>query len=264
MGLAVERIGTPGIGTHVALAVIDCLDGLVGREVGIGEFVILALLQAAPADAEPAPAAQAVALQAAAQVFVEKLVVAELIGGDLGADLLQHRLLGRILERAVIGACARLDDAACHHLAGLAAAHRTFCVERQLVTLAETRESGIEIPGRIGELRPAAERHAVLHLFHDPGIDCRHELRIVGEDAGQIDAVVAAVPLHQGRGLDVAQDLRIDLRRVEPIPGDRFECPVTHDREPSAVCRVNTIKRPPAPPSRAGRCTSGQKVARKP
>jgi hypothetical protein len=106
-------------------------------------------------------------------------------------------------------------------LAGLAAAHRGVGVERELVALAEAREGCVEIPGRIGKPCPAAERHAVLDLFDDPAIHRFHERRIVGKDAREIDSVIAAVSLHQGRGLDVAQDLGIHLRRVEPIPGDR-------------------------------------------
>jgi len=81
--------------------------------------------------------------------------MAELVGGDLAADLLQHGLEGRVLERAVVGAGAGLDDAAGHHLAGLAAAHRCAGLERQPVAGAEAGEGGIEIPARIGELSPA-------------------------------------------------------------------------------------------------------------
>jgi hypothetical protein len=155
--------------------------------------------------------------------------------------LFQHRLLGGIAQRAVIGAGAGLHDAAGDHLAGLAAAHRPSGVERQSVPHAETFEGSIEIPARIGKLGPATQRHAVLDFFHHPGADRFHEGAIFREDATEIDAVVGAVSFHQGRRLDVAQDLRIDLRRVEPIPRDRFECPVTHDGEPSATCRSGVI-----------------------
>jgi hypothetical protein len=75
----------------------------------------------------------------------------------------------------------------------------------------------------------------MLDLFIRPGVDRRNERGIVGEDAVQVDAVIPAVALHQSRGLDVAQDLRIDLRRIEAIPRDRFECPASHRREPSAL-----------------------------
>ena len=77
---------------------------------------------------------------------VEKLVVAELVGRDPGTDLLQHRLVGRVLERAVIGAGAGLDDATRHHLAGLTAAHRRRGVEWKLVAGPEAGERGLEIP----------------------------------------------------------------------------------------------------------------------
>src|SRR5258708_25379166 len=90
MGLPVERIGAPRIGLHAALAVVDRIAGFVGGEVGVGQLVVLALGEAAPADAQPAPAAQPIALQAAPQMRVEKLVVAELVAGGLGAEPLSH------------------------------------------------------------------------------------------------------------------------------------------------------------------------------
>ena len=96
-------------------------------------------------------------------------------------------------------------------LAGLAAAHRLRGIERKLVTRPESIEGGIEVPRRIGKLRPAAERHAVLDLLADPAVHVGDEGRIVGEHATEIDAVVAAVALHHGRRLDDAHDLRIDL-----------------------------------------------------
>jgi len=173
---------------------------------------------------------QAVALQAAVHLVVEQLVVAQFVGRDLGADLLQDRLGGRVLQGAVVGAGPRLDDAARHHLARLAAAHRLGRggVERQMIARLEAGERGLEIPARIGELRPAAECHAVLGLLGDPLVHFQDEIRIVGEDAAQIDAVVVTVALDHGRSLDVANDLGVDLRRVEAMPIDRLESPVAH------------------------------------
>jgi len=49
------------------------------------------------------------------------------------------------------------------------------------------------------------------------------------EHAAEIFGVVAAVLLHQARRLDQAQDVRIDLGAVEPLPGDIVEGPAAHD-----------------------------------
>src|SRR5436190_144906 len=102
MAGAVQWIGPAGIGLAGARAIVRRAIGLIGRVIGIGKLVVLALGHSAPADPQPLQPAQPVALQAAPHVLVEKLVVAELVGRDLGADLLQYRLVGRVLERAVI------------------------------------------------------------------------------------------------------------------------------------------------------------------
>ena len=99
---------------------------------------------------------------------------------------------------------------------------------RQVIARLETREGSFEVPARIGELGPAAERHAVLVLFQHPLVHFLDEIRIIGEDTTQIDAVVVAVALDHGGSLDVAHNLGIDLRRVEAIPVDRLESPVAH------------------------------------
>jgi hypothetical protein len=99
-------------------------------------------------------------------------------------------------------------------------------LERQLVAGAEAGKGLVEVPRGIGHLSPAAKRHAMLDLLAGPAVHDLDEGGIVGEDAAEIDAVVAAIALHHGRGLDVAQNLWIDLRRIEAIPGDRLECPV--------------------------------------
>src|SRR4029453_9698412 len=100
----------------------------------------------------------------------------------------------------------------------------------------------------------------MLDLFVRPGVDRRTERGIVGEDAIEVDTVIPAIALHQSRGLDVAQDLRIDFRRIEAIPRDRVECPASHGRKPSAACRSSPIlKRAAARLAMAGPCKSEQK-----
>ena len=69
-------------------------------------------------DAQPAPEADALGSEIALQMAVEQLVVAQLVGGDAAADLLEHRLRRGLGQRGVIGAGAGLDDAARHQLAG--------------------------------------------------------------------------------------------------------------------------------------------------
>jgi hypothetical protein len=101
----------------------------------------------------------------------------------------------------------------------------------------------------------------VLDLLGNPAVDVVHERRIVGEYAAEIDAVVSPVALHHGRRLDVAQNPGIDLRRIEPTPIDRLECPTSHrlsvPLRQTLVAKsdssVTVIKRPPPRVSMARR-----------
>jgi hypothetical protein len=127
------------------------------------------------------------------------------------------------------------------------------------------------VPRRIGEPGPAAERHAVLDLLARPGIGDRDEFWIVGEDAREIDAVVAAVALDHGGSLDVAQDFRIDFRRIEATPVDRLESPVAHRCQPlwrpnltsNGDSSVTVIKRASRRLAMACACRSGQFISRR-
>ena len=110
----------------------------------------------------------------------------QFVGGDMAADLAQHRFLGRVAQRAVIGAGADLDDAARHHLAGARAAARAVAVEIDPETFPEAGEGGGEIEVRVGQRRPARQRPAVLDLLLAPAPRGLLELGVVGEDQAEM------------------------------------------------------------------------------
>src|SRR5688572_16014148 len=92
----------------------------------------------------------------------------ELVLGDTAADGLQHRLLGRVGERGVVRARARLHHAARDQLAGARAADRAGRLQGHPEPLLEASEAALEIEGWIGKLGPARERDAMLYLFAAP------------------------------------------------------------------------------------------------
>jgi hypothetical protein len=65
----------------------------------------------------------------------------------------------------------------------------------------------------------------MLNLLIAPARRDGLELGIVMEHVAEIPRIVGAVLLHQTRRLDDTQDLRIDLRRVEPVPRDIVQRP---------------------------------------
>src|SRR4051794_34717126 len=119
----------------------------------------------------------------------------KLVGGDVAADLLQYRLLGRIHQGRVVGAGTGLDDTAGNQLAGARAADRGAGVDRNLVTVGEALETGVEVEIRVGELRPFRKRPAMLDLFVGPLARDALEFRIVMEDVAEILGIVAAIVL---------------------------------------------------------------------
>src|SRR5260370_602610 len=153
----------------------------------------------APQKADP------LGVEIALQMRVEELVVAQLVGGDVAADLLQHRLLRRLGERRVIGAGAGLDDAARDELAGARAAHRGAGAEVDAEARGEARRRRGVIEARIGQHGPAPQRLAVLRLLDAPAARLLLEGGIVMEDAAEILRVVGAVLLDQARRLDDAE-----------------------------------------------------------
>src|SRR3546814_5277681 len=73
---------------------------LVGGVEGIGELVVLALADTPEGDRQPLPPADAFAFEIALEMRVEQLVVTQLVGGDVAADLSQHRLFGGRADRS--------------------------------------------------------------------------------------------------------------------------------------------------------------------
>src|SRR3546814_11775486 len=85
---------------------------LVGGVEGIGELVVLALADTPEGDRQPLPPADAFAFEIALEMRVEQLVVTQLVGGDVAADLSQHRLFGGRADGGIVGRGAPLHDAA--------------------------------------------------------------------------------------------------------------------------------------------------------
>src|SRR5207247_618058 len=123
---------------------------------------------------------------------------------------------------------ADFDDAARDHLARAGAAARAVAVEIDPEALPEPGERNVEIEIRIGQRRPTGQRAAVLDLLLAPAPRGFLELGIVGEDPAQVVGVGGAVVLDEARRLDDADDVRIELRPIEAVPGNIVERPRAH------------------------------------
>ena len=148
--------------------------------------------------------------------------MAKFIFRDAGADGLEHRFVGAIGKCAVICTGADLDDAARHQLARTAAADRLFAVNGYPEPLAEGLEPGGEIELRIGHLGPAAEHVAMLFLFFGPAKRRGLNDLIIGEYIAEISGVIGGVLFNHRRRLDNFQDIGINPRWVEGVPGYVF------------------------------------------
>ena len=73
-------------------------------------------------------------------------------------------------KRGVVRAGAGLDDAARDHLAGAGAAPRAVDIEIDLIAGLKPGERCGEIESRVGQLRPARQRLAVLDFLHAPAL----------------------------------------------------------------------------------------------
>ncbi len=208
-----------------ALAVVFLFPGEVGRVVGVAELVVLGLVDPADRDLQAAEAADAVAIQILPEPVVEELVVPELVRRDRAADLLEHRLVGRLRDGRVEAAGPGLDDAARDQLPGARAAHRLRRVQRQPESVEEVLKGALEVELGIDELGPFGQRDPVLHLFLAPGPDHVLERRVVGKDVAEVFGVVGAVMLDQRGGLHELDQLGIHLVPVEFLPGDIVQCP---------------------------------------
>jgi hypothetical protein len=91
----------------------------------------------------------------------------------------------------------------------------------------ETLEAAVEVEAVVSQLRPARQRRAVLHLLHRPGFRRCPELGVVGKDVAEIGRVVAAVVFDHAGGLDDLHQLGVDFGRVEPLPVNVVQTPVT-------------------------------------
>src|SRR5215207_4938932 len=100
---AVEGKRAPRVGAAALAAVIGPV-GLVGGVIGVGELVVFRFGDPADRDPQPADPPQPLARQAAVELLVEQPVVAQFVGGDMAADLLQDWFGGGVAQRAVIGA----------------------------------------------------------------------------------------------------------------------------------------------------------------
>ncbi len=236
MAGADDREGAAGIGPAAAPAVIG-QGGLVGGVIGVGEFVVLGFGDPCEGDAQSAPQADALVFETAGQLPGKQLVMADLVGRDVAADLLQHRFLDGVAQGRVVGAGPGLDNAARDHLARTRAAARGGAVEIGLVAGLEAVEGGGEIEFGIDEFSPSPERLAVLDFLLAPAHSTRLEARIVVKDAAQMTRISAAVQFDQARRLDDRDDLRVELAAIEPVPANIVERPRGH-AAPSGICNV--------------------------
>ena len=162
-------------------------------------------------------------------MVVEQLVVAEFVGRDALADLLEHRLVDRVGQGGVVGRGADLDDTAGDQLAAARTAHRGVDIEVDLVvTVAEALARRIHVPVGIGQTRPAPQDHTVLDFLGSPAPGGIDEEFVALEHIGEVTRIVLAVVFDQGRGLDDADRVVIDPGAVEILPGDIFRRPMIH------------------------------------
>ena len=208
---------------------------LVSAMIGVGQFVILGLTDAAQRDAQAVPQTQPLALQVAVHVIIEQLEVPVFVRGDQLADLPQHRFLGRFRQRGVVAGGAGLHHAAGDQLPGAGTAHGCIDIDRHPVSFAIPRERRFIVPRRIGQRRPFAERVAVLHLFLGPVQRGLAEVRVITEDVRQIGSVVATIALHHRRGFHQQDGGGINLGRIESAPCHVIDAPVLHAPNPDVA-----------------------------
>src|SRR6185369_11297117 len=98
----IETVSAPRVSAGETLALIN-LAWMIGGVIGISELVIFRFGDAAERDLHPLPGSDLIELQVRIEMLIEELVVAQLISSDAAADRLQHRLIGRLGQRRVIG-----------------------------------------------------------------------------------------------------------------------------------------------------------------
>ncbi len=68
----------------------------------------------------------------------------------------------------------------------------------------------------------------MLHLFLAPAPRHRLEIGVVMKHLAEILRIVGAIPLDEARRLDDAQERVVHLARLEAVPGDIIQRPITH------------------------------------
>lgn len=155
MILPVKTESAAHIGAAIGLPFVSGILFGVGGEIGISQFVVFAFGNATSATLKATQLAQRLAFQIALQMGIEQLVVAQLVGSDAAADVLQRRLIGFVGHGGVVGAGAGFDHAAGDQFASAATPGRFRHADIERVAFAETGIAGIKI---IGGSASAAQR----------------------------------------------------------------------------------------------------------
>src|SRR5271169_874915 len=234
--LADDCYGAAGIGAPMAPAVVREA-GLVGGVIGVGELVVLHFGEAPKGNAQPTPAPDALEFEAMGQILIKQLVMADLVGGDMAADLFEDRFTCGIAQGPVVGAGAGLDDTTRDHLARTRASARGAAVEIDAKAVTKAAEGGGEIEFGIGQFGPAPQRLPMLGFLLAPAPGGFLKPGIVIENSAQMVRVGAAIQLDEARRLDDRHDLRVELAAIEPVPANIVERPRAH-AAPSGICNA--------------------------
>src|SRR5215469_5891619 len=241
---AIQCKGAARVGAAVTPAVIGPRR-IVGGVIGVGQLVVLGFGNSPERHLQSAPEADALAFEAAQQIVVKQLVVADLVGRDIAADLFQYRLADRLAQCRVVGTRPDLDHAPRHHFARARAAARGSAVEVDAKSSLEPPEGRGEVKTGIGQLGPAPERLAVPNLLLSPAPRIALKIEIVIENPAQMMRISGTIVFDEARRLDQPNYVRIDFAPIEAIPGDVVKCPAAH-------VLVLMPANPPASPSRGG------------
>src|SRR5262249_46879109 len=157
-------------------------------------------------------------LEAMNEVLVKKLVVTDLVGRDVAADLHEHRFPHPVAQCRVVRAGPDLDHTARDHLSRTRAAARHFAIEIDAKALLKPVEGGGEIVIGVGKGGPPRQSAPVLDLLLAPTPRALLEVRVVIENSAQMVSVGAAVVFDEARRLDDLHDIRIELTAIEAVP----------------------------------------------
>ncbi len=212
--------------------------GLVAAVIGVGQFIVLGLADAAERDAQAPDHAKVLARQIPAHVIVEQLEVPVFVGRDQLADLLQDGFRRGLRQGGVIAGGAGLHHAAGDQFAGAGATDGGVGVGLDPVAGAVAVECSGEVPVGIGQFGPFRQGVAVLDLFLGPVVGRGAEIRVVAEDAAEIQRVVAAIALHHCGGLDQWHQGRVHAPRDRNRPRQHLR-----SANASSRCRCSLKRR---------------------